>query len=239
MKMNKKLLMAVIMMDLSFEPTEIEKKDMANRYYSRIVSNLQKLQEERPELEVKMATMIIGSRVYWHTEPLSIEKCRDQHFEAEGGTADYRTAFSELNAKLRRNYFMAHSGKVAAPFIALITDGISFTYCSDEIDTLLNNGWFVNSSRTVGFVGDTVTDFDKDRCKPFITDIEDILQNETEMHDFQVVVIGSGLGLQHNIVEPLTRIDDNWFLEEKEPFIGENSDNPWTNIFDDADDIWQ
>ena len=48
------------MMDLSFEPTEIEKIDMANRYYSRIISNFRNLQEEQPELEIKMATMIIG-----------------------------------------------------------------------------------------------------------------------------------------------------------------------------------
>ena len=71
---DKKLLMTIIMMDLSFEPTEIEKIDMANRYYSRIISNFQNLQEEQPKLEIKIATMIIGKRVYWLTEPLSIEK---------------------------------------------------------------------------------------------------------------------------------------------------------------------
>lgn len=232
--MNKKLLMAIIMMDLSFESTEIEKIDMANRYYSRIVSNLKKLQEEQPELEIKMATMIIGRRVYWYTEPLSIEKCKNQHFEAEGGIADYKAAFSELNAKLRRNQFMSHSGKVASPFIALITDNISFTYCRDEIDILLNNGWFVNSSRTVGFVGKAVTAFDKDRCKPFVTDIEDILQNESEMYDFQVVVIGPGLGPQRDVVQPLTPIEDKPYLWENDPFTGECSDNPWANIFDEV-----
>ena len=43
---DKKLLMTIIMMDLSFEPTEIEKIDMANRYYLRIISNFQNLQEQ-------------------------------------------------------------------------------------------------------------------------------------------------------------------------------------------------
>lgn len=235
---DKKLLMTIIMMDLSFEPTEIEKIDMANRYYSRIISNFQNLQEEQPKLEIKIATMIIGKRVYWLTEPLSIEKCKNHHFKAEGGNADYKAALSELNAKLRRNHFMAHSGKVASPFIALITDNISFTYCRDEIDILLNNGWFINSSRTVGFVGKTVTVSDRDSCKPFVTDSEDVLENESEMQDFRVVVIDPGLNSQHDVVQPFTSTEDKTYLCEDDPFTRECGHNPWANIFTEDKDIW-
>ena len=64
--MNKKLLVAIIMIDVSLGLRNKQNVEEANRCYSRIVTNLENMQKEHSELEVKIATMLIGSRVRWH-----------------------------------------------------------------------------------------------------------------------------------------------------------------------------
>lgn len=237
--MNKKLLVAILMMDVSFEPTEIEKIETANRCYARIVSNFQKLQEEHPELEIKIATMTIGKHVYWHIKPTEVGKCKIKHFEAEGGIADFKTAFSELNDKLRRNQFMAYSGKIAALHIVLVANTLPFTNCKDEIEMLLNNGWFCNANRTVGLIGEPMTNFDKDVCKPFVNDAENIFRKESEIQDFKVVVLGPGTGTPHNINQPIiSGGDDLFFFEDENPFTEKYDENPWATISDNDEGIW-
>ena len=89
---------------------------------------------------------------------------------------------------------MAHSGKIAAPFIALISGDTYFSKFHAEIGNLLNNGWFYNASRAVGIIGKSLTDFDRDSCKPFVGNIENIFQKESEIQEFPVITLGPGTG---------------------------------------------
>ena len=74
--MNKKLLVAIIMIDASLGRGDKQNIEEANKCYSRIVSKLKKVQKEHSELVIKMATMLIGSCACWRLEPTDIENCK-------------------------------------------------------------------------------------------------------------------------------------------------------------------
>lgn len=237
--MNKKLLVAIIMIDVSLGLRNKQNVEEANRCYSRIVTNLENMQKEHSELEVKIATMLIGSRVRWHLEPTDIEKCKMEFFEMEEATADFRGAFLELQDKLSRRQYMAHSGKIAAPFIALITGGTCFSKFDEEIKMLHNNGWFCNASRAVGIIGRSLTDFDREDCKPFVGDIENIFQRESEIQEFRVITLGPGTGRKYDSEPPkVQETDESSFLLD-DLFGGTYDEKSWTNIFDDDKNMWQ
>ena len=237
--MNKKLLVAITMIDVSLGRGDKQNIEEANRCYSRIVTNLKKVQKEHPELEIKMATMLIGSCVRWHLEPTNIEKCEMECFELEEATADFRGAFLELQDKLSRSQYMAHSGKIAPPFIALITGGTCFSKFDEEIKMLQNNRWFCNASRAVGIIGRSLTDFDREDCKPFVGDIENIFQKESEIQEFRVITLGPGTGRKYDGEPPkVQEADESSFLLD-DPFGGTCDEKFWTNIFDDDKNMWQ
>lgn len=238
--MNRKLLITIIMMDVSSCMAKNEKMAQANSCYLRIYSNLQKMQKDHPELEIKMATMLIGSSASWLMEPTAIDLCKIEYFENRDEIADFKFAFSELRNKLSRCKFMAHKGKIAPPYIALITGNTSFVSCEDEIKMLLENGWFHNALRTVGVIGECLTEIDKENCKLFVGDVENVFQNESEIEDFKIHTIGPSN--THAIAPtefefiPMEEIPSGFPFSFEDPFSEGCDKNPWLYISDD--DIW-
>jgi hypothetical protein len=67
----------------------------------------------------------------------------------------FSNAFRKLGEKLTRKEFMAHTGKIAQPYIMFMTDGepTPDDNYGPEIDALLENGWFTNSQRFAVLIG--------------------------------------------------------------------------------------
>lgn len=237
--MNKKLLVVIIMIDVSSHMAKNEKMLEANRCYLRIVTNLQQLQKEHTELEIKIATMLVGSSINWCMEPIDIDLCVIKHFESKNEIADFKMAFSELRDKLSRTQFMAHTGKIAAPYIVLITGDIAFTQSKDEIEMLLANGWFINASRAVVLIDECLTDFDKASCKLFTGDVENIFQNESEIRNFQSVTLGPYSRPKNEISLLMDSVDgQSSGFSFDNPFSDEYDENPWLDMLDKEEDTW-
>ena len=161
--MNRKAFFTIIMMDVSSCMAKNEKMAQANSCYLRIYSKLQKIQKEYSELDIKIATMLIGNMPRWIKEITLIDRYSASEIECEQGTANYKDALIELNKKLSRKEFMSFEGKIAQPTIILITDAEEpFANCSEQLEELNNNMWFKCSFRLVYIVGRRHQDFQND-----------------------------------------------------------------------------
>lgn len=107
---------------------------------------------------IKVGILEFSEEAKWITpRPVLLDDYVFTKIEAQPWLTNYGAAFTELNAKLRRNGVMDPAqGEYFAPVILFITDGepTDVNEYPAALDQLLHNGWFKQSARYAIAVGD-------------------------------------------------------------------------------------
>ena len=91
--------------------------------------------------------------------PTPILEYNHEEIDCSQWVTYFSRAFRTLGDKLTRNEYMAHTGKIAQPYIMLMTDGepTEEDNYKPELDKLLENGWFKSAQRFAVLIGrDTI-----------------------------------------------------------------------------------
>lgn len=148
--------------------------DKVNDAFRNMVPALQKVQTDvNDAFELSIAVMTFGSTAEWVVSPTPIMEYYHENIDADGGGTDYKRMLEALKEKLTREAFMAHSGKIAAPYIMLMTDGEpNNDHYGTVIDELNKNLWYNQSQRYAVLIGRQAITDRKARAavESFVTD---------------------------------------------------------------------
>lgn len=182
-----------------------------NEKMEEMLLYLKKLQiEESSELDIVISIITFAEKAECKVEQIRITDYVHSPINFDGVHKSYSNAFATLNANLSRKKFMNHAGKIAQPYIVIVTDGESTpddNYGS-ELDSLLENGWFKLSNRFAALIGKDAINSTRARniVNRFVSNnIEGIIGiNEFVdiINDFQPKHFGPMMLIQpHNAVE--------------------------------------
>ena len=159
-KGTQKLLNMIFVVDVSGSMKGEGRIHAVNEAFTRMVPVLRELQKKSiSEFELRIAIMTFDETARWIVNPTPILEYDHEEIACSRWVTYYSRAFQTLGEKLTRNEFMAHTGKIAQPYIMFMTDGEP-TEDDDyqpELDRLLENGWFKSSQRFAVLIGnDTI-----------------------------------------------------------------------------------
>ncbi len=159
-KGTAKLLNLFFIIDTSGSMRSEGRLDAVNDAFKKMVPALKKIQEESmSEFELKIAVMTFDEEAKWVVEPTPILEYNHVSFACSEWVTYFSNAFKTFGDKLSRKHYMAHTGKIAQPYIMLMTDGepTADDDYNQELDALLENGWFKASQRFAVLIGrDTI-----------------------------------------------------------------------------------
>lgn len=145
-----------------------------NQAFREMVPVLQKIQMDvNDAFELSIAVLVFGTNAHWKVEPTPILKYAHTNIDANGGGTDYGRALKELQSKLTRQEFMAHTGKIAEPYILLMTDGEPNDHGYESVIEELNrNLWYRHAQRYAVLIGKTAINNEKARTavEAFVSD---------------------------------------------------------------------
>lgn len=131
--------------------------ETVNEAIGEIIINLKRLQVEvSQELDIVISIITFAGKAECKVEQTMIMDYIHSPIIFDGVQKSYTNAFDLLNEKLTRKQFMAHTGKIAQPYILFITDGLTEPdddYTS-KLDALYENGWFTHSQRFAVLIGE-------------------------------------------------------------------------------------
>lgn len=137
--------------------------DAVNAAFRDMVANLQTLQADvKSSFTMYISIMVFNEDPTWHTYKQEIAGYVFNDIPASPYVTYYSRAYEELNKQLSQSALLAHTGKIAKPYIMLMTDGAPSE--GDDYETPLNelktvNGWFEVALRYAVLIGeDTVND---------------------------------------------------------------------------------
>ena len=131
-----------------------------NEAFTQMIPSLRQIQIDcMSEFEIRIAILTFDQTARWIVPPTPIMEYNHENIVCSEWVTFFSEAFKALGEKLTRKAYMAHSGKIAAPYIMFMTDGEP-TPDDDyqpELDRLLGNGWFKASQRFAVLIGrDTI-----------------------------------------------------------------------------------
>ncbi len=136
--------------------------DAVNEAFQRMIPALQKMQEQvQDAFTIYLSILAFNEDPEWVTTPAEIAYYVHSPIAASQYVTYYSRAFQELNQKLSRSEFLGQGGKMAAPYIMLLTDGAPTE--GDDYETALeelkHNAWFKLAQRYAVLIGaDTIND---------------------------------------------------------------------------------
>lgn len=154
---TQKLLNLFFIVDISGSMRFHGRIEAVNEAFEQMIPELQKLQKEsQSEFELRIAIMTFDQHARWIVDPTPILEYHHEEIQCSQWVTYFSAAFRTLGEKLSRSEYMAHQGKVAQPYIMLLTDGEP-TKDDDyqpELDKLLENSWFTQSQRFAVLIGE-------------------------------------------------------------------------------------
>ena len=150
----QKSLLMIFIVDISGSMSG-ERIDRVNEAFRTMVPTLQQIQTEvNDAFELSIAVLTFGTNAQWIVPPTPIMAYFHEDLRADGGGTQYGTMLRELQSKLSRQAYMAHKGKIAAPYIMLMTDGkpLDSDY-ETVIQELQNNLWYFHAQRYAVLIG--------------------------------------------------------------------------------------
>lgn len=137
-----------------------------NEKMEEMLLHLKKIQiEESSELDIVISIITFAEKAECKVEQIMITDYVHNFINFDSVNKSYSNAFAMLNEKLSRKKFMNHTGKIAQPYIIIVTDGESTSEDNyeSELDALLENGWFKASNRFAVLVGEDAINSTKAR----------------------------------------------------------------------------
>lgn len=127
-----------------------------NELFPQMILSLRKVQlEHMTEYDLRIAILTFDENARWIVSPTPILEYTHEEIVCSNMSTFFSRAFRVLREKLTRKEYMAHQGKIAQPFIMILTDGEP-TYgdkYQPELDKLLANGWFRTAQRYAVLIG--------------------------------------------------------------------------------------
>lgn len=161
---TQKNLHMIFVIDDSGSMRNAHRMDAVNAALQKMVPELQKIQQKvQGDFTIYLSIMTFDEDPQWIVEPTEIAYYVHSPIEASKYVTYYSRAFEELNRKLSRSAFMNQSGKMATPYIMLLTDGAPTP--GDDYESALQkleeNGWFHAAQRYAVLIGeDAINDPD-------------------------------------------------------------------------------
>ena len=149
----KKLLM-IFIVDTSHSMGGARMREV-NEAFRTMIPALQRVQEEVGDaFSLQIAVMRFGTEATWLAEPTPVMDYLHHDITANGGKTCYGNMLDELERKLSASAFMAHEGKIAQPYIMLLTDGApNDTGYAGKVERLRENHWFRQARRYAVLIG--------------------------------------------------------------------------------------
>ena len=159
-KGTQKLLNIFFIVDISGSMRGEGRIDAVNEAFTQMVPALRQVQLDcMSEIELRIAIMTFDETARWIVEPTPILEYNHEEIPCSQWVTYFSRAFRTLGEKLTRSAYMAHTGKIAQPYIMFMTDGEP-TEDDDyqpELNNLLENGWFKAAQRFAVLIGrDTI-----------------------------------------------------------------------------------
>lgn len=169
----QKSLLMIFIVDISGSMNG-ERIDRVNEAFRTMIPTLQQLQTEvNDAFELSIAVLTFGTKAKWIVPPTPIMAYFHEDLLADGGGTQYGTMLRELQSKLSRTEYMAHKGKIAAPYMMLMTDGkpLDADY-ETVIQELQGNLWYYHAQRYAVLIGRKAINDAKARSavQAFVTD---------------------------------------------------------------------
>jgi len=155
-KGNAKLLNIIFIVDVSGSMRNEGRIDAVNEAFTQMIPALRQIQmDSQTEFELKIAIMTFDQNARWIVNPTPIMEYNHNDIDCSQWVTYFSAAFNKLGEKLTRKEFMAHTGKIAQPYIMLMTDGEPTPNDNYEpvLNKLLENGWFKASQRFAVLIG--------------------------------------------------------------------------------------
>ena len=194
-KGNTKLLVVIFIIDCSMT-MKGDRIAAVNAALQELKFKLKDIKEEH-NLDMKVAVMSFTSSTKWDLQLTPVEEMNLEEIRVRPGLTEYGAAFHELNKVLRKDRFMQHKGKVAAPAIMFFTDGEPTDDYQNDLDELLKNGWFTNASRSAVLLGDAIYNSSaRDAVRQFVEDPENEI---VAAEDSTVIMQKLNLATMHTV----------------------------------------
>lgn len=159
-KGTQKILNLFFVVDISGSMRAEDRIDAVNEAFTQMIPALRQVQLEcMSEFELRIAIMTFDETARWVVSPTPILEYNHEEIECSQWVTYFSRAFRTLRDKLTRSEYMAHTGKIAQPYIMLMTDGepTKEDDYKPELDKLLENGWFKAAQRFAVLIGrDTI-----------------------------------------------------------------------------------
>lgn len=155
-KGTQKLLNIFFVVDISGSMRADGRIHAVNEAFTQMVPALRQVQLDcMSEFELRIAIMTFDETARWIVAPTPILEYNHEEIDCSQWVTYFSRAFRTLGDKLTRSEFMAHTGKIAQPYIMLMTDGepTKEDNYKPELDKLLENGWFKSAQRFAVLIG--------------------------------------------------------------------------------------
>ena len=214
----QKMLLLIFIVDNSGS-MEGDRMDQVNRAFREMVPTLQEIQNQvNDAFELKIAVLVFGSTADWKVEPTPILQYVHMDIDSYGGGTNYTRMLEKLQSKLSRKEYMEHTGKIAQPYIMLMTDGKpNDSGYQKVIDDLQQNLWYKEAQRYAVLIGEGAINDEKARqaVRTFVTDEHDGIVTAKEAHDIVKVVSAKTIHTIRNMT--MRKMDGETGEIRKEP----------------------
>lgn len=184
-KGTAKLLNMIFVVDISGSMRYDGRIEAVNEAFRQMLPALKQIQEDSmSEFELKISIMTFDQEARWLVMPTPILEYSHEDLECSQWVTFFSSAFRKLGEKLTRKEFMAHTGKIAQPYIMFLTDGepTEDDNYQPELDALLENGWFKASQRFAVLIGSDAINSSSARAavEHFVTSPEEGIINAVD-----------------------------------------------------------
>lgn len=159
-KGTQKILNVFFVVDISGSMRNEGRIQAVNEAFTQMVPALRQVQLDcMSEFELRIAIMTFDQNARWIVAPTPVLEYTHEEIACSQWVTYFSEAFRTLGEKLTKNAYMAHTGKIAKPYIMLLTDGepTEEDNYQPELDRLLENGWFREALRFAVLIGkDTI-----------------------------------------------------------------------------------
>lgn len=155
-KGTAKLLNIIFVVDVSGSMRLDHRIEAVNEAFTQMIPALRQIQIDRmSEFELKISIMTFDQSARWIVAPTPIMEYNHEEIACSEWVTYFSDAYKKLGEKLTRKEYMAHKGKLAQPYIMLITDGEPTPEDNYRpvLDELLENDWFKASQRFAVLIG--------------------------------------------------------------------------------------
>ncbi len=175
---TQKILNIFFIVDVSGSMRFEGRIEAVNEAFTRMIPALRQIQlDSISEFELRIAIMTFDQYARWIVAPTPIMEYNHEQIVASQWVTYFSEAFKTLGEVMTSKAYMAHSGKIAEPYIMFMTDGFP---TEDDIyqpalDELKENGWFKNSRRFAVLIGKDAIDSPvaREAVAGFVSDVKE------------------------------------------------------------------